>query len=334
MAEKKHSELYILKILTMYTDEDHVLSRKEIMNILKKEYGIEMDRRTFYSALHVLQAMSIDISTFEENHAGYYLMSRQFEFAEVMLLCNAIHASPYIPRRASEDLVEKLLSTQSIYQVNDYHDEVYLPNPKKTDNRELLFNVDAISRAIHKRRNIIFQYLTHDMNRKVILKHDGKKYDMNPQFIVYQEGKPYLVAKDPQTEEYRHFRLDRMTGIKTGQRRIRIRIKRRDPYAYVSNRLFMYSGEQIPFTARCERYILDYMIELFGKNLSLTRDGTEYFIMHASSTRQDIIWLAQEYLDAMEILEPADLRDEIRSNLAKSLARYDTEVPDSGKKEE
>ena len=47
MAEKKHSELYILKILTMYTDEDHVLSRKEIMNILKKEYGIEMDRRTF-----------------------------------------------------------------------------------------------------------------------------------------------------------------------------------------------------------------------------------------------------------------------------------------------
>ena len=45
MAEKKHSELYILKILTMYTDEDHVLSRKEIMNILKKEYGIEMDRR-------------------------------------------------------------------------------------------------------------------------------------------------------------------------------------------------------------------------------------------------------------------------------------------------
>ena len=213
MAEKKHSELYILKILTMYTDEDHVLSRKEIMNILKKEYDIEMDRRTFYSALHVLQSMSIDISTFEENH-------------EVMLLCNAIHASPYIPRRASEDLVEKLLSTQSIYQVNDYHDEVYLPNPKKTDNRELLFNVDAISRAIHKRRNIIFQYLTHDMNRKVILKHDGKKYDMNPQFIVYQEGKPYLVAKDPQTEEYRHFRLDRMTGIKTGtERPICLRVK-------------------------------------------------------------------------------------------------------------
>ena len=89
MAEKKHSELYILKILTMYTDEDHVLSRKEIMNILKKEYDIEMDRRTFYSALHVLQSMSIDISTFEENHVGYYLMSRQFEFAEVMLLCHS-----------------------------------------------------------------------------------------------------------------------------------------------------------------------------------------------------------------------------------------------------
>ena len=84
----------------------------------------------------------------------------------------------------------------------------------------------------------------------------------------------------------------------------------------------MYSGEKIEFTARCNMKILDYMIDLFGKSVVIHKEDEEHFILRASSTRQDIIWLSQEYLDAMEILEPEEIRSEIGNHLKDSLARY------------
>lgn len=321
MAEKKHSELYILKILTEYTDENHILSRREIQDILKEKYGIELDRRTFYAALEVLDNMGFDIATYEENRKGYYLRERQFEFSEVLLLCNAIHASSYIPRKASADLVDKLLATQSRYRIKDYHDEIYRPNPKKTENKELLYNIEVISSAMHKRHGISFTYYSYNIHKKLVARHDGKVYRMDPKYIVYQDSRPYLIATDPDTKEYRHFRLDRIRKIKEDMRKTE-KVKKRDPYSYTSNRLFMYSGEKIEFTARCSMKILGYMIDLFGKKISIHQEDEEHFILQATSTKQDIIWLSQEYLDAMEILEPADIRSEITDNLEKSLARY------------
>lgn len=321
MAEKKYTELYILKILTEFTDENHILSRREIQDILGREYGKEIDRRTFYAALEVLDKMGIDIATYEENRKGYYLRERQFEFSEVLLLCNAIHASSYIPRKASADLVEKLLATQSKYRLKDYHDEIYRPNPRKTENKELLYNIEVISSAMHNRHGISFTYCSYNIHKKLVERHDGKRYRMNPRYIVYQDSKPYLIAIDPDTKEYRHFRLDRIRKIKEDDRKTE-KVKKRDPYSYSSNRLFMYSGEKIEFTARCSMKILDYMIDLFGKNISIHQEDEEHFILHATSTKQDIIWLSQEYLDAMEILEPEEIRNEVKENLKKSLARY------------
>lgn len=49
MAEKKHIAFAILDILTTYTDEDHILTAREIMDFLKAKYNTEIERRTLYS---------------------------------------------------------------------------------------------------------------------------------------------------------------------------------------------------------------------------------------------------------------------------------------------
>ena len=43
---KKLLVLYILDILQKYTDEEHRLSQKEILEILRKEYEMIVDRKT------------------------------------------------------------------------------------------------------------------------------------------------------------------------------------------------------------------------------------------------------------------------------------------------
>jgi hypothetical protein len=86
---KKHIAFAILDILTTYTDEDHILTAKEIMDLLKAKYNIEIERRTIYSNIDVLEQAGYVISKFDDNGKGYYLQEKQFDKAEILLLCNA-----------------------------------------------------------------------------------------------------------------------------------------------------------------------------------------------------------------------------------------------------
>ena len=71
MAEKKHSVLALLEILKKYSDEEHVLTLKEIQAHLENEYDTVLDRRTIYTNLDILEQFGYEISDFEDNGKGY-----------------------------------------------------------------------------------------------------------------------------------------------------------------------------------------------------------------------------------------------------------------------
>ena len=48
MAEKKQSNLLVLDILRENSDENHILSVKDIQSLLEARYGINLERRTIY----------------------------------------------------------------------------------------------------------------------------------------------------------------------------------------------------------------------------------------------------------------------------------------------
>ena len=99
MAEKKQSLLALIEILKKYSDENNLLSIKDIQTYLISEYDIELDRRTLYTSMELLRDFGYEISEYNGN--GYYLIERQFEKAEILLLCNAIHASHFISSKQS-----------------------------------------------------------------------------------------------------------------------------------------------------------------------------------------------------------------------------------------
>ena len=134
MADKKTSIIAVMEILKKYSDEEHILTIRDILQKLETIYGLKLERRTIYNNIDMLEDMGMEISRYEQNGKGYYLMTRQFEPAEVLYLCNAIHASNFIPYRQSKDLISKLLDTQSSYQAKEFNDTVYMPNPRKTQN--------------------------------------------------------------------------------------------------------------------------------------------------------------------------------------------------------
>lgn len=84
----------------------------------------------------------------------------------------------------------------------------------------------------------------------------------------------------------------------------------------------MYSDDLVPFQAICHVRLMGYMIEEFGKDVHTEKIDQEHFRLVASAPKRSIIWLAQQYMDGLEIVEPATLREEVRKKLAEGLAKY------------
>ena len=71
MAEKKHSAFAVLDILTTYSDENHILTAREIQDYLEKKYQLKVERRTIYSNIEILEQAGYVISKFDDNGKGY-----------------------------------------------------------------------------------------------------------------------------------------------------------------------------------------------------------------------------------------------------------------------
>ena len=132
MAEKKFLPFIVLQILEELSDESHILSTNELIDHIERRSGISIERRTLYSNIEILEQAGYTINKFADNGKGYYLEKRQFSKGEVLLLCNAIHASHFISSKQSNALIASLLKTLNKYDQKDYHDAVYMPNMQKT----------------------------------------------------------------------------------------------------------------------------------------------------------------------------------------------------------
>ena len=325
MAEKKTNILAVLQILQQYTDSEHLLSRDQLFQMLENCYGIEMDRRTLYSCIHSLQSFGYDIEDYEQNKEGYRITEREFEESEAILLCNAVHASNFIPRKYSGELIKKILGTQSIFAQNEYRHTVFVDNLRKKDNPEFFLNLDKLEKAIRDQKKIQFQYMHYDLKRRMVPRRN-EPYLVSPYYMVYAMEKTYLIGKTlHHEEEFTHYRIDRMKNITILDEPVLRLEKKEDPYVYAANKLYMYGGEEVAVTLRCRNAILDDIIDLYGRNISIRPIDSDYFEAKVRSTRQGIIYLAQQYLSSMTITDPKDLRNQVKKILRQGLKDYSSE---------
>ena len=322
MKKQTISLIYLLEILTRYSDANHPLNAREISDHLISKCGYTVDRRTIYDFIRRLKAMGYDISDFEDNGKGCYLVEKQFEKEEVLLLCNAIHASHFISSKQSDDLIRKLLNTQSIYDQAEYLDRVYMANPLKTSNKQLLYNIGVVSEAIRENRQLSFTYLRYNTKKQLVARRK-EPYIVEPRYIVYQDSRAYVVVtSENHPEKFIHYRIDRMKDPKILDLESSKLPKTTDPYEYARNRLFMYAGDTETVTFRCMDSIIDQMIDIFGPELKITPKDDGYFHMVIKTSETRAMFLAQQFIDSIVLISPEDLRDKFVSNIKASMKKY------------
>lgn len=316
--QKKLSLISIYQILKEYSDEDHILSRKELCDLLETIYLQTMDRKTFSSHIRTLIEFGIDISTFEDNGKGYYLIEREFEKSEIHLLCNAVFASHFIPEQDSSHLIDKLLTTQSKHVKKEFHDNVYVRNLNKTINKEFFLNIEILLEAMRNKKVVSYNYMKYDLHKQLVPR-KSQKYIIHPYYIVYANENYYLICRNDVYEGLSHYRIDKIKNITILDAPIQKLQNSFDPYTYAKSKIYMYGGPEERVTLKCDNLILDDMIDRFGTGIRIQKSDEQHFYAMLKSSTQGLVYFAMQYIKYCEVLEPKSLRDEIREILINAL---------------
>lgn len=317
--------LYLTKIFMEKTDESHALTLAEITSLLNG-YEVTADRKTLYLDFEELKHYGLDIISEQRSKTVvYYLASRDFELAELKLLVDSVQSSKFITEKKSNSLIKKLESLVSEHESKQLHRQVITSGRVKTMNESILINVDSIHSAINNNRQISFQYFQWTPDKQRELRHDGQQYTISPWHLVWDNENYYMIGYDSDSEMIKHFRVDKMLRISSGnEKREGLKKMKEFNIATYSRTLFgMLGGESTRVTLQCHNSMAGVIIDRFGKDTVMLRHDDEHFIAYVEVVPSDqflgwIIGLSSY----VQIMEPSSVVKQIKDLLSKQMEFY------------
>lgn len=320
--KQKLKLLYLLKILTEQTDEQHPMPMAVLLEKLKAE-EISAERKSIYNDINCLIDFGVDVS-FDPSRGsgGYYLASRDFELPECKLLVDAVSASRFITKSKSEQLIRKIEKLTSRYEAVQLQRQVYTSGQIKNENESIYYHVDAIHTAIHENRQISFPYLEWNLFKKLVPRKGGKPYLISPWSLMWNDENYYLIGYDAEAGMLKHFRVDKMGTIEMLELRREGEevFKKCDLSAYSAKTFGMYGGEETMVTLSFPNYLVGVVLDRFGKEVSLQKLSEDRFAVHVKVmvSRQFYGWLAGIGKDA-KVTAPEQVKDGYREYLQEIL---------------
>ena len=329
----------IIDILKKYTDMDHRLSQAEIVDILKKEYMMDVDRKTVKRNLMNLVEMGMDIEysettkmfpnkkTGELEETSIYTdwyMNREFSDSELRLLIDSLLFSKNIPYSQCKKLIEKLKGLSNIYFEKKVAHICNLPD-NQPRNKELFYTIDVLDEAISHNKKVSFVYNCYGTDGKLHPRR-GEPYIINPYQMVATNGKYYLICNYDKYNEISNYRVDRITDIKIldepAKPLSRFARGGLNLPKHMAEHIYMFSGEASKVKFKAKTYIVDQIVEWFGTDVKLTPVSDEECIAEVRVNREAFFYWAMQYGMHIEVTEPLDIRERISNAVREMNEKY------------
>ena len=84
----------------------------------------------------------------------------------------------------------------------------------------------------------------------------------------------------------------------------------------------MFAGKDVKVIIRCKKRVLDAMIDLFGRSIMLRDIDEDHYEFSVTVNDNGIVFLAQQYLDVIEIISPFEIRNRVRKTLIQTVMLY------------
>lgn len=284
--------LLLARILMERTDEEHKLTAEELSQILRDEYeGMDAERKSIYRYISALIDVGIDV---EHDSEGYYIASREFEIAELKLLCDAVQSSRFITEKKSHELIEKLGTLASSYQASRLQRQIYVSGRIKSMNESIYYSVDSIHTALLESRRISFCYFDWNEKKEKIFRNGGERYTVEPLALCRDDENYYLIATDVSVGRIKHFRVDKMERISVEKEPVSISGDARGEMVGYRDRHFgMFGGEEELVVLRCKNELAGVILDRFGKSTPFHPSGDGHFTVsvHIAESVHFFTWL-------------------------------------------
>lgn len=336
--KQKLKPLYVAKYFMEYSDENHPVTAGGIVDYLRDDCGIEAERRSIYRDIAILRdEFGMDI---DGGQGGKYrLMSRQFEYDDLRLLAECVHAAKFISAAKAKELVDTLGELCSGYQADELKQEVFLCDRVKTSQKGTLNIISTINAAMSTRQDgkpkaaqkISFKYLKYTLQNKEqqVERRKGAAYVVSPYKLLINDGNYYLLAYSDKARDMRTYRIDRMKEVKAldAPREGREAYEAIDIESYTRRVFSMFGGQQKRVSIRFINPLLDTAIERFGTGGDVFyRPADErHFVVTADVeiSEQFFAWVCG-FGKRAKITAPADVVEEMQKFLKDVAGMYES----------
>lgn len=279
--EQKIKLLVLYDLLCRRTDEKHALSTEDIISELSK-LNIELSRKTLPQDIELLNEYGYEVLSYKKKHNYYYVVDRKFENAEVTLLSDVIKASKLNLGQKSS-LIQKLTEQLGEHKALTIAENIVNYDMPKHSNSHIIYSVDAISTAIDECKQISFLYYSLGYKKNKVYRRDGKRYIVNPLFMVWSKDNYYLVCYRDDKEGTANYRIDRMEDVHIEKTSItqRAELENMDIEKHKTQMFSMFGGEietvELEFTGD----MLDDIYDRFGENIKVQKTGDDTYMVFA-----------------------------------------------------
>ena len=323
-GNKKMLNMLILDILKEYSDEEHRLTQQDIIKILRRNYDMDCDRRSVKNNILCLIDLGYEINM--EN--GYYLEERELEDAELRMLIDSVLFSKTLSATQAKRLIKKLETFGNRYFAAKVSHVSNTPSLSRTENKQVLYTVNSINDAIDGKRKIKFRYYKYGSDLKL---HDrDKEYILNPYQMVASNGHYYLLGNVDKYDNVSYFRIDKMMNVEILEMKVKPMKEVKglenglDLPRHMAEHAYMFCGESVPVKIRCGEDTMDSLVDWFGRDIRvLSKDpDTGEITVRVTCNYNAMFYWALQYAPHIEVLEPVELRKELREEIHKMAEKY------------
>ena len=271
--------LYLIKIFTEDTDDQHALTLPQIVEKLGA-YGISAERKTLYQDFELLRDFGFDIIGQQARRNFYYHMgNRRFELPELKLLVDSVQSAKFITDKKSNTLIKKLEGMVSKYEARKLQRQVIISGRIKAMNESIYFNVDKLHEAIGTDRQIRFKYFRWNIKKEMELRKDGAWYQVSPWALMWDDENYYLVGYDAEDGKIKHYRVDKMWRISVADRKRegKEQFKAFNMPRYTKSLFGMFGGEEVKVTLEAENGMVGILLDRFGKDIPVKPVDADHF---------------------------------------------------------
>ena len=311
---KKLYIVQILDILKNYSDIDHPLLQRDIIEHMKKDYDVECERKAIGRNIENLKDVGYDI----EYNNGYYLVERDFEESELRFLVDSILASRFIPVGQAKTLINKLTEQSNIYFKDKVKHISNITNMDHQETNEMFYTIDILSEAIALKKQVKFFYRKYNLDKKLI-NTSIDKHLVNPYQIILANGKYYLIGNVDKYNNVTHFRVERIwdiemeTSMRKDPKQVNELKNGFDLPKHMSEHIYMFSGESIPVTLRIDNEVIGDIIDWLGTEIDIIEeeDGKHSRVMFKANQNAMKYW-AMQFGERVVVLKPESLRQQVK----------------------